>query len=164
MEAWIRQKCLSVRQGQGKSLFNSPSVSPSPLRVAILCLFSPSPPIPSPWLLMSHGIMATYTTGCFCRRKTFTVAVEKYSVYTFPRFACWDSSCCCFRFWSCFSNYVAWWKCPLCYYYRKNSPPDIWVETTIANRKAVKCSECFGMGTSIRFWHHFKWELNSCSI
>ena len=33
---------------------------------------------------MSHGIMATYTTGCFCRRKTLTVAGEKYSAHAFP--------------------------------------------------------------------------------
>lgn len=26
---------------------------------------------------MSHGIMATYTTGCFCRRETLVVAGEK---------------------------------------------------------------------------------------
>lgn len=26
---------------------------------------------------MSHGIMATYTTGCFCRRETLVVAGKK---------------------------------------------------------------------------------------
>lgn len=52
----------------------------------VLCLshschplsFSPSSPIPSPWLPMSHGIMATHTTQSFCHRKTLAVAEENY--------------------------------------------------------------------------------------
>lgn len=86
----LTQVCSCKQKGQGKSLFPFLSVS-LPLSLVSSChplSFSPSPPIPSPRLPMSHGIMATYTTGCFCRRKTLTVAEEKYSSHTFPWFAC----------------------------------------------------------------------------
>lgn len=61
-------------RGFQKSFYRFPAFVPpsSPCLVAILCFFSLSPPIPSPRLPMSHGIMATHTAGCFCRRERDT--------------------------------------------------------------------------------------------